>query len=103
MPQETSDREISADLPGKERQVKKGNRSRKKGKSKIFYREKAFHAMEKIRKNDFASSEKYPSYAPALAYNHIPYYNDLNGQRINDQLLFSSAFILHMVSKREIQ
>ena len=30
----------------------------------IFYREKAFHAGKKIRKNDFAPSEKYASYAP---------------------------------------
>ena len=33
----------------------------------IFYREKAFHAGEKKnRKNDFAPSDKYSSYAPAL-------------------------------------
>ena len=31
----------------------------------IFYREKAFHAGKKIRKNDVASSEKYACYAPA--------------------------------------
>ena len=31
----------------------------------IFYREKALHAKKKIRKNDFAPSEKYSSYAPA--------------------------------------
>ena len=30
----------------------------------IFYRKKAFHAGKKIRKNDFAPSEKYSSYAP---------------------------------------
>ena len=30
----------------------------------IFYREKAFYAGEKIRKNDFAPSEKYACYAP---------------------------------------
>ena len=30
----------------------------------IFYREKAFHAGKKIRKNDFAPSEKYACYAP---------------------------------------
>ena len=30
----------------------------------IFYRENAFDAGEKIRKNDFAPSEKYSSYAP---------------------------------------
>ena len=34
-PPETSDREISADLPGKEKQGKKGKWSRKEGKSKI--------------------------------------------------------------------
>ena len=32
----------------------------------IFYREKAFHARKKkIRKNDFAPSEKYSCYTPA--------------------------------------
>ena len=31
----------------------------------IFYREKAFHAGKKIKKNDFAPSEKYSCYAPA--------------------------------------
>ena len=31
----------------------------------IFYREKAFHAGKKMRKNDVASSEKYACYAPA--------------------------------------
>ena len=30
----------------------------------IFYREKAFHIGKKIRKNYFAPSEKYASYAP---------------------------------------
>ena len=30
----------------------------------IFYWEKVFHAGKKIRKNDFAPSEKYSSYAP---------------------------------------
>ena len=30
----------------------------------IFYREKAFHTREKIRKNDFVPSEKYACYAP---------------------------------------
>ena len=30
----------------------------------IFYREKAFHVGKKIRKNDFAPSEKYACYAP---------------------------------------
>ena len=29
-----------------------------------IYREKAFHSGKKIRKNDFAPSEKYSSYAP---------------------------------------
>ena len=33
-------------------------------KMEIFYREKAFHAGKKIRKNDFAPSEKYACYAP---------------------------------------
>ena len=32
----------------------------------IFYREKAFHAGKKNRKNDFAPSEKFSCYAPAL-------------------------------------
>ena len=31
----------------------------------IFYGEKAFHAGEKIRKNDFAPSENFSCYAPA--------------------------------------
>ena len=31
-------------------------------KMEIFYREKAFHVGKKIRKNDFASSEKFSSY-----------------------------------------
>ena len=35
----------------------------------ILYREKPFHAGKKIRKNDFAPSEKYACYAPAL-YTH---------------------------------
>ena len=30
----------------------------------IFYQEKTFHAGKKIRKNDFAPSEKYACYAP---------------------------------------
>ena len=30
----------------------------------IFYWEKTFHAGKKIRKNDFAPSEKYACYAP---------------------------------------
>ena len=74
VPSETSDWEISADLPGKERQGKKGKWSRIEGKSRkgrlkieneilkttkicfgstemgILYREKAFHAGKKIRK-----------------------------------------------------
>ena len=39
----------------------------------IFYREKAFKAGEKIRKNDFAPSEKYACYAPGykLYYTNI--------------------------------
>ena len=87
-PSETSDWEISADVPGKERQGEKGKWSRKEGKSRkgrlkiengilkttkicfvsteigIFYREKAFHAGKKIRKKHLAPSEKYSSYAP---------------------------------------
>ena len=35
----------------------------------IFYREEAFHAGKKIRKNDFAPSEKYACYAPAWKLN----------------------------------
>ena len=34
-------------------------------KMAIFYQEKAFHVGKKIRKNDFAPSKKYSSYAPA--------------------------------------
>ena len=34
-------------------------------KMEIFYREKAFHARKKIRKNDFAPSEKFSCYSPA--------------------------------------
>ena len=33
-------------------------------KMEIFYREKAFHAGKRIRKNDFAPSEKFYCYAP---------------------------------------
>ena len=36
----------------------------------IFYRGKAFHAREKIRKNDFAPSEKFSCYAPATSSGH---------------------------------
>ena len=32
----------------------------------IFYWEKAFHAGKKIKKNDFAPSEKFSCYAPGL-------------------------------------
>ena len=35
-------------------------------KMDIFYREKAFHAGKQMRKNDFAHSEKFSSYAPVL-------------------------------------
>ena len=38
-------------------------------KMRIFYREKAFHARKKIRKNDFSPSEKYSSYAPGGVFN----------------------------------
>ena len=31
----------------------------------IFYREKAFHAGKKIRKNNIAPSEKFSCYTPA--------------------------------------
>ena len=34
----------------------------------IFYREKAFYAGKKIRKNDFAPSEKYLLYAPGIVF-----------------------------------
>ena len=34
----------------------------------IFYREKAFHVGKKIRKDDFAPSEKYACYAPVVHY-----------------------------------
>ena len=34
---------------------------------RIFYQEKAFHAREKMTKNDFAPSEKFSSYVPASA------------------------------------
>ena len=34
-------------------------------KLEIFYREKALHTRKKIRKNDFAPSEKFSCYAPA--------------------------------------
>ena len=46
MPPETSDREICADLSGKERQGKYGKWSRKKGKSK-----KGRWKIENVRKN----------------------------------------------------
>ena len=88
-PPKTSDQEISADLPGKERQEKSENGAKKRRwkiengrrkesykifktikiccgstKTGIFYREKAFQAGKKIRKNYFAPSEKYSSYTP---------------------------------------
>ena len=37
-------------------------------KMEIFYREKAFHARKKIRKNDFAPSEKFACYFPVGQY-----------------------------------
>ena len=78
------DREISADLPGKKRQEKKGkgvkidffffflfNSLFKTTKicfgstrMEIFYWEKSISCWEKIRKNDFALSEKFSCYAP---------------------------------------
>ena len=39
-------------------------------KMEIFYWEKAFHARKKIRRNDFAPSEKYSSYAPVCVHLH---------------------------------
>ena len=38
----------------------------------IFYWEKTFHAGKKIRKNDFAPSEKFSCYAPD-AVHKIPH------------------------------
>ena len=38
----------------------------------IFYQEKAFHAGKKIRKNDFAPSEKYACYAPEQGVSSVP-------------------------------
>ena len=35
-------------------------------KIEIFYREKAFHAGKKIRKNDFAPLEKFSCYSPGF-------------------------------------
>ena len=43
-------------------------------KMEIFYREKAFHAAKKIRKNDFASSEKFSCCAPGEKYISGPRY-----------------------------
>ena len=37
----------------------------------IFYREKAFHAGKKIRKNDFSPSKKYSSYTPVLEFKTV--------------------------------
>ena len=34
----------------------------------IFYQEKAFYAGKNIRKNEFAPSEKYSTYAPVWEY-----------------------------------
>ena len=39
----------------------------------IFYWEKAFHAGKKIRKNDFAPSEKYACYDPVSALHYIDF------------------------------
>ena len=123
-PSDTSHREISADLPGKERQGEKGNWGWKEGKLKkgrwklengrrksykmrtwgedffffffsfslfktteicfrstkmgIFYREKIhFPPWKKIKKNYFAPSEKYSSYAPVWK---IWYKNSTEGE-----------------------
>ena len=102
VPPETSHREISGDLPGKEMEGKKENGEEKKENRKRgrlqneertffffffffafhfwnhwnliwvyqngnFLPEKVFHAEKKIRKNNFAPSEKYSSYT--LVYN----------------------------------
>ena len=40
-------------------------------KMEIFYWEKAFHAGKKIRKNDFARSEKFSCYAPGPLLIHV--------------------------------
>ena len=48
----------------------------------IFYREKAFHAGKKIRKNDFAPSEKYACYAPACM-----------SEKAQDSLLQNLSFV----------
>ena len=37
----------------------------------IFYRGKAFHVGKKIRKNDFAPSEKYSSYTPGHTLSEV--------------------------------
>ena len=121
VPPETSDWEISADLPGKKMQGKRGKgvkieKKRRKivkgkvenwkwkveklqneertfffffffffcfslfkttkisfGSTKmdIFYRENAFHAVKKIRKNEFAPSEKFFCYAPVFQQGKI--------------------------------
>ena len=39
----------------------------------ILYREKAFHAETKIKKNDFAPSEKFSSYAPLIELSDLLY------------------------------
>ena len=44
-------------------------------KWEIFYREKTFHAGEKIRKNYFAPSEKYACYAPGFPLALIQFHN----------------------------
>ena len=94
VPPETSEREISTDLPGKKRQGKKGKgvkieKNRREiatgrwksykicfslfkttkisfgsTKMEIFYQEKSISRREKIRKNDFAPSEKFSCYTP---------------------------------------
>ena len=44
-------------------------------KMEIFYQEKVFHTGKKIRKNDFAPSEKYACYVPDPEPNPNSYSN----------------------------
>ena len=74
---ETSDLEISADLPGKDRQGKGENGAEQKENNKIvlslpkweFFTTKKHFTPGKNQENDFAPSEKYSSYPPRwIAY-----------------------------------